>query len=410
MNRAPRTNANRRLPQRFLSDERGASLILFGLTIPVLVGVAGVAIDYSRAASMQSRIQQAADEAALASATLVRNGASQATAAAVAQNVFAANFGGFGGTASTPQVQFNVQGTQFTSSVSVQGSVKTTLGQVLGLSSVSAGANATAQASTGPTGGATMGQNLSGGGSIWGDPHLDYTSSSGASSSTTLTCAGGSWYNLLSDSAIQWNSVCLNDGSSLYFGGSQVKVGAHTVSFVPYQGPGFQGWTNAVDSFQDDCVLGVSTSINGSCGVAYAGTLVVDGQTIDPTQYQASTFTVVNDAGQSVTVKVQMSHHPLPAWFGTVPAGVHNYLAVDVADANYELTLVMPAGYQSAYATVSNAGMCGSPGGYFGAFIAGGNSVDLASYVVPGPTYQGGQFGWTAACGNTGGQIAHLIQ
>jgi hypothetical protein len=396
--------------RKFCADERGATMTMFGLAVPVLLGMAGMTIDYTRALTLQGRLQAAIDSASLASVALLRNGATQDQARLLGQQAFKASFSDFNASAATPNVNFDVQGTQFTANVSVQGSVRTTLSYILGKQSVSAGASAAAQALSGPTGGVHMGFNLSGGGSVWGDPHIDYYPSTGGTETANVTCTGGFWYNMLSDSGVQWNSVCLNDGSSLYFGGSELKVGTHTISFTPYEGPGFAGWWNTVDSFGDDCISGVGTAVNGTCGLAYAATLVVDGQTIDPTQYPDRSFTVVNDAGEAVTLKVQISNHALPAWFGTAPAGVYNYLSVDVVTAHYELTLVMPAGYQSAYATVSNAGMCGSPGGFFGAFIDGATTATPASYVISGPTVLGGQFDWTAVCGGNGGQVAHLIQ
>jgi len=407
MSHAPGTRAVWSFLRSFRSDERGASLILFGLAIPILVGVAGLAIDYSRAASVQSRVQQAADAAALASVALVRNGVGQDVATSVAQSVFAANLGGGGGAA--PTVQFSVAGTQYTASVSGQGSIGTTLGRVLGLASLPAGANATAMALQGPSGGGSMSQNFSGVGSITGDPHTFYQTSAGVQTYLSITCVGGSWYNLLSDAGVQWNSTCLNDGSSLFFGGSTVQVGTHRISYMPYLGAGL--WQP--DQFANDCITISGLAGAGVCNMAYAASLVVDGQTIDPTSGQfagMTTFTALNDTAQGIVVTVQMSNNALPAQFGAVPAGVFNYLAVDVKTPNYEILVALPYGFQNAYSTVNNGGMCGSPGGYFGSFINGTPATDPAPYVVPGPTYQGGQFVWTAMCGNTGGQIAHLIQ
>lgn len=51
-----------------LRDERGTVAVLFGLLMVVLVAAAGGAIDFSRAMDTQSKLQQAADSAALAAA------------------------------------------------------------------------------------------------------------------------------------------------------------------------------------------------------------------------------------------------------------------------------------------------------------------------------------------------------
>ncbi len=51
------------------SDESGAAAALYALALPALVAVAGIAFDYARVAAMDSELQNAADQAALAAAT-----------------------------------------------------------------------------------------------------------------------------------------------------------------------------------------------------------------------------------------------------------------------------------------------------------------------------------------------------
>jgi Flp pilus assembly protein TadG len=398
--------------REFRHDAVGASATFVALCLPVLIGMAGLVLDYSRAQTMQSRIQYAVDVSALASAAAVRNGADATTAQNVAQSVLKWNLDLLGANFGTPQVQVSTMGTQFTSQVSVQGSLNTTVGKLLGVSNVNSSGTATAQALAGPSGTAALALNANGGGLIYGDPHLVYTPAGGTTTDVSYSCDGGSWYNMLSDGGLQWNSVCLNDGSSLYMSGSQIKIGTHTITYIPYQGPGFQGWQNYVDSFADDCIS-ISTPAYGACGQSYAATLVVDGQIIDPTlpQYAGqNVIAILNDTVQNIVVTVQMSSHALPSWFASPPAGVFNYQAVDIASANYELTFSFPAGYQNSWVKLSNAGLCGSPGGYFGSFIAGSPATSPVSYVVPDPSYQGGQFTWTSTCNYNGGQIAHLVQ
>jgi Flp pilus assembly protein TadG len=57
----------RRQAGRFVPDETAGTITIFALTLPVLMAAAGVAVDYSLAASTQSKMQAAADAAALAS-------------------------------------------------------------------------------------------------------------------------------------------------------------------------------------------------------------------------------------------------------------------------------------------------------------------------------------------------------
>jgi Flp pilus assembly protein TadG len=57
----------RRQAGRLVADEAAGTLIIFALTLPVLMAAAGAAVDYSLAASTQTKMQAAADAAALAS-------------------------------------------------------------------------------------------------------------------------------------------------------------------------------------------------------------------------------------------------------------------------------------------------------------------------------------------------------
>src|SRR5262245_53857869 len=51
-----------------LRDEAGSISIIYALMIPVMFGAAGIALDYSRAASERSKMQAVADSAAIAAA------------------------------------------------------------------------------------------------------------------------------------------------------------------------------------------------------------------------------------------------------------------------------------------------------------------------------------------------------
>ncbi|MEZ5681352.1 MAG: pilus assembly protein TadG-related protein [Erythrobacter sp.] len=54
---------------KFWSNESGASAALYALALPALVGMVGIGFDYARIASMDTELQNAADQAALAGAT-----------------------------------------------------------------------------------------------------------------------------------------------------------------------------------------------------------------------------------------------------------------------------------------------------------------------------------------------------
>jgi len=60
---------SRRGGKGFWLNEGGATAALYALALPVLVAVAGVGFDYARLAGMDSELQNAADQAALAGAT-----------------------------------------------------------------------------------------------------------------------------------------------------------------------------------------------------------------------------------------------------------------------------------------------------------------------------------------------------
>ncbi len=74
------------------NDEGGAVAALYALALPVLVAMAGVGFDYARIASLDTELQNAADQAALAGATqLNQNANSIVRATSAAQGGLAAN-------------------------------------------------------------------------------------------------------------------------------------------------------------------------------------------------------------------------------------------------------------------------------------------------------------------------------
>lgn len=80
----------RGLPASFVRDERGAISSLYAVAILVLVALAGIGFDYGRLMTLDSELQNAADQAALAAATQLDGGDDAMTRARdAATNTFA---------------------------------------------------------------------------------------------------------------------------------------------------------------------------------------------------------------------------------------------------------------------------------------------------------------------------------
>jgi Flp pilus assembly protein TadG len=78
--------------EKFWANESGASAALYALALPALVASVGIGFDYARVAGMDSELQNAADQAALAGATqLDQLGGSIDRATAAARNGLATN-------------------------------------------------------------------------------------------------------------------------------------------------------------------------------------------------------------------------------------------------------------------------------------------------------------------------------
>ncbi|QPC98471.1 MULTISPECIES: TadE/TadG family type IV pilus assembly protein [Qipengyuania] len=97
---------------KFWSDESGASAALYALMLPALVGAAGIGFDYARMAALDTELQNAADQAALAGATqLDQTTGSINRAIAVARNGLVTNLTVFGNDGDTMTVDIPVAGT-----------------------------------------------------------------------------------------------------------------------------------------------------------------------------------------------------------------------------------------------------------------------------------------------------------
>lgn len=92
--------AMRKVWGSFRRCQRGATIIIFGLALPVILGLVGAAIDYGRGFGARTSMQGALDSALLAAATA--QNMSDSERLAFAEQVFAANYSamGRGGSAS----------------------------------------------------------------------------------------------------------------------------------------------------------------------------------------------------------------------------------------------------------------------------------------------------------------------
>jgi Flp pilus assembly protein TadG len=80
--------------QKFISDKRGNVAMMFGLAALSLFGIGGLALDYTRATQLQTKVAAAADSAALAAAKVE---GSEADRKKVAEDVFNAAIASLGG-------------------------------------------------------------------------------------------------------------------------------------------------------------------------------------------------------------------------------------------------------------------------------------------------------------------------
>ena len=101
----PSFRRDKRDPASFTADTRGATSMIFALVLVPVVFLLGTSVDYGRAVTARTRLQSAADAAALA--TLNAPGLTEAERIALAETVFTANVSSDGLLANvTPTVTF----------------------------------------------------------------------------------------------------------------------------------------------------------------------------------------------------------------------------------------------------------------------------------------------------------------
>ncbi|HEY8162745.1 MAG TPA: pilus assembly protein TadG-related protein [Methylocystis sp.] len=125
--------------KRFVRDDAGIASVIFGLVIIPLVFMAGAALDYSRAASSKSRLQAAADAAAISAAQ--NSGLAQAARQQIATNSVLTNLGSLASTLNPKVVETESAG-QYR--VTVTASQPTTLMQIARLNAVALSVSAAA--------------------------------------------------------------------------------------------------------------------------------------------------------------------------------------------------------------------------------------------------------------------------
>lgn len=131
--------------RNFLKDRRGATAVTFGLMLVPILGMTGLAVDYTRASSDRSRLQNAADSAALAGASIyIGTNANEAEARARAY--MRANLG-----ADAENVTMSFSASNQRVNVGIRGETNSLFMQILNKDKVDIGVGAQALAPLKPT-------------------------------------------------------------------------------------------------------------------------------------------------------------------------------------------------------------------------------------------------------------------
>jgi Flp pilus assembly protein TadG len=138
---------------RFAQDRKGTTLLLFGLLAPVLIFAIGLSVDYSLAAARKSRVDAAADAAALMAVTPAMMKQSTATATTAAQNAFAGQVSGISGVSYSPSnltVTVTTSGGTRTVKVTYTATSANNFGGFLGQTNWTIGGTSTSSATQAP--------------------------------------------------------------------------------------------------------------------------------------------------------------------------------------------------------------------------------------------------------------------
>lgn len=115
--------------RRLLRDDRGSIVVLFALTLPVLLGALGLALDVLMAQSLREKLQIAADQAAVAAAAQADPSRRQAAA----ERIFAANLAAQPGLEGARVTRIHVDADQGTVDVDAEVDTPTHFARLFGL-------------------------------------------------------------------------------------------------------------------------------------------------------------------------------------------------------------------------------------------------------------------------------------
>jgi Flp pilus assembly protein TadG len=115
--------------RRLIRDERGSIVVLFALTLPIMLGVLGLALDVLMAQSQREKLQTAADQAAVAAAAQADPSRRQAAA----ERIFAANIAEEAGLEGARVTRINVDVSRGTVDVDAELASPTYFAKLFGL-------------------------------------------------------------------------------------------------------------------------------------------------------------------------------------------------------------------------------------------------------------------------------------
>jgi Flp pilus assembly protein TadG len=133
--------------REFLKDRRGVTALTFALLLVPIMGMTGLVVDYSIASNERSKLQDAADAAALAGASIF-TGANASAAEARARAYLKANLGA---EADTIAVTFKFDAKNHNVTANLSGQTSTMFMHLLNQNNVSVGVTSTALAPLKPT-------------------------------------------------------------------------------------------------------------------------------------------------------------------------------------------------------------------------------------------------------------------
>lgn len=116
----------------FGSDERGTVAMIFGIMLTGLLFLAGMAVDYSRAMNVRSRVSDAADAAALAAGRALMSGMDANEIRALALKYFNENVKSVNGQATVGAPRINVDMQHGGVTIDVNSKVNLTLARIIG--------------------------------------------------------------------------------------------------------------------------------------------------------------------------------------------------------------------------------------------------------------------------------------